>query len=40
VSDSRRRDAIALAILALVPTLLFLDVLLGLNVFYARDVAH
>jgi hypothetical protein len=40
VTSERRRDAIALAILALVPTLLFLDVLLGLNVFYARDVAH
>lgn len=40
VTDQRRRDAIALTILALVPTLLFLDVLLGLNVFYARDVAH
>lgn len=40
MTDSRRRDAIALTILALVPTLLFLDVLLGLNVFFARDVAH
>lgn len=40
LNELRRRDAIALTILALVPALLFLDVLLGLNVFYARDVAH
>lgn len=36
---SRRSDLIALSTLALVPALLFLDVLAGNSVFYARDVA-
>jgi len=40
VTGERRHDAIALAILALVPTLLFLDVLLGINNFYVRDIVH
>jgi hypothetical protein len=33
-----RRDAFVLAFLALVPSLLFLDVLRGLNAFYIRDM--
>lgn len=36
----RRRNAFVLAILALVPALLFFDVLLGIRGFYARDVVH
>lgn len=40
MTESRRHDAIAWTILAAVPTLLFLDVLLGLNGFYIRDVVH
>jgi hypothetical protein len=40
VSTSRRSDAIALTILALVPTLLFLDVFLGSGSLYVRDVVH
>jgi len=41
VSDStRRRDAIALAILAAIITLLFADVLLGINALYVRDIVH
>jgi len=44
VTEARRHDRsahaiLAYAVLALVPTLLFADILLGLNVFYARDVA-
>ena len=39
MTDTRRHDLIAYAILALVPTLLFLDILAGVNSFYARDVA-
>jgi hypothetical protein len=40
VTSSRRSDAIALTILALVPTLLFLDVFLGSGSLYVRDVVH
>lgn len=40
MTKSRRHDIFVLAILALVPTLLFIDVLLGINGFYVRDVAH
>jgi hypothetical protein len=40
VTESRRRDAFVLAILAAVPALLFLDVLLGWRGFYVRDVMH
>ncbi|HYH08608.1 MAG TPA: YfhO family protein [Thermoanaerobaculia bacterium] len=40
MSTSRRSDAIALTILALVPTLLFLDVFLGSGSLYVRDVVH
>lgn len=40
MTNSRRRDAIVLTILALVPILLFLDVFLGINGFYVRDVMH
>jgi hypothetical protein len=36
----RRRAAGAVALLAAVPTLLFLDVLLGFRAFFARDVMH
>jgi hypothetical protein len=39
VTDARRRDVLAFAILAAVPTLLFLDILLGTAVFYTRDVS-
>lgn len=39
MSETRRHDSIAYAILALVPTLFFADILLGFNSFYARDVA-
>jgi hypothetical protein len=37
---TRRTDALALAVLAAIITLLFLDVLLGINALYIRDVAH
>ncbi len=40
MAHARRHDAIVFAILAAVPTLLFLDVLLGINGFYVRDVLH
>lgn len=40
VSAARRLDALVWSILALVPTLLFLDVFLGINGFYVRDVMH
>jgi hypothetical protein len=40
VSESRRADAIALSILALLPILLFADVLLGINSFYTRDITN
>ena len=36
----RRSDLLALAILAALATLLFLDVLAGINSFYVRDVTH
>jgi hypothetical protein len=36
----RRSDAIALAALALIVTLLFADVIAGLNVFFLRDITH
>ncbi|HEX8617514.1 MAG TPA: hypothetical protein VF911_08005, partial [Thermoanaerobaculia bacterium] len=39
MTETRRHDLIAYAILALVPTLLFIDVLAGFNTFYARDVS-
>ncbi len=39
MTDARRRDLLAIAILAAVPTLLFLDILLGTAVFYTRDVS-
>ncbi len=38
MSSERRANAIALGVLALLPTLLFLDVLLGINSFYTRDI--
>jgi hypothetical protein len=38
--SERRPNAIALSILALLPTLLFLDVLLGFNSFYTRDITY
>lgn len=38
MSSERRSNAIALGVLALLPTLLFLDVLLGINSFYTRDI--
>lgn len=37
---NQRLEAGTLAILALAPTLLFLDVLLGINAFFARDFMH
>lgn len=40
MSTSRRSDAIALTILAVVPTLLFIDVFLGTGSLYVRDVVH
>jgi hypothetical protein len=39
VTETRRHDLIAYAILALVPTLLFIDVLTGVNALYVRDIA-
>jgi hypothetical protein len=39
VTDRRRHDLIAYAILTLVPTILFADILLGINSLYARDIA-
>ncbi|MEA2463824.1 MAG: hypothetical protein QOJ98_1571 [Acidobacteriota bacterium] len=39
MTDRRRHDLIAYAILALVPTILFADILLGFNSLYARDIA-
>lgn len=39
MTESRRRDWFALAFLAILPTVLFLDVVLGKGVFYIRDVA-
>lgn len=39
MNESRRRDLSALAFVGLVPSILFLDVLLGKGVFYVRDVA-
>lgn len=38
MSESRRHDAVAITILIAVPSVLFLDVLLGWGVFYTRDV--
>ncbi len=40
MNAGRRSDIIALAVLAAIITLLFADVLLGINALYARDVAH
>jgi hypothetical protein len=40
VTAARRRDAFVLALLAVVPILLFLDVFRGINAFYARDMLH
>ena len=37
---SRRADTIALATLILLGTLVFVDVLLGLNGFYMRDLTR
>jgi hypothetical protein len=37
---ARRHDTIALAALAAIVTLLFADVLLGVNALYVRDIAH
>jgi hypothetical protein len=37
---TRRRDAIVLSLLALLITLCFLDVLLGIKSFYIRDIAY
>jgi len=37
---TRRHDAIALAVLAALITLVFADVLLGINVLYVRDIVH
>jgi hypothetical protein len=39
VTDERKKDWVALAILAALPTLLFADVLLGFHVLYTRDVS-
>jgi hypothetical protein len=39
-TTTRRHDAIALAILAAIISLLFADVLLGINVLYVGDIAH
>ncbi len=39
MTEARRHDLIAYAILALVPTLLFIDVVAGINSFYVRDIA-
>lgn len=39
-ASSRRADLIALAILTLLITILFADVLLGINALYIRDIAH
>lgn len=38
--STRRHDAIALAVLAALITLVFADILLGYNVFYVRDIVH
>lgn len=40
MTESRRADAIALAILTSLITLLFIDVLLGFNSLYIRDIVH
>jgi hypothetical protein len=40
VTEARRHNAFVLAILAIVPILIFLDVFLGINGFYVRDVMH
>lgn len=39
-TGARRTDLIALAILTALITLLFIDVLLGINAMYIRDIAH
>ena len=36
--SERRHDLIALSILVIVPTILFIDVLVGTNVLYLRDI--
>ncbi|HYK00446.1 MAG TPA: hypothetical protein VE974_01735 [Thermoanaerobaculia bacterium] len=38
MTESRRHDLLAIAVLVAIPSLLFLDVLLGWGVFYLRDV--
>jgi hypothetical protein len=40
VTKARRHDALVVAILTVVPALLFADVLFGVNGLYARDVMH
>ena len=40
MTGTRRHDAIAIAILALLPAILFFDVLIGTHGFYLRDLAH
>ena len=40
MTETRRHDAIALAVLAAIITLVFADVLLGINVLYVRDLVH
>ena len=40
MTEARRHDSIALAILALVATLLFVDVLAGTHNFYMRDLTR
>ncbi|HEX6639553.1 MAG TPA: hypothetical protein VF215_00495, partial [Thermoanaerobaculia bacterium] len=37
---ANRRDAIVLAVLGIVPLLLFADVVCGINAFYIRDMLH
>ena len=40
MTDERRRDSIAVSILALLPALLFIDVLAGLRCLYLRDLSN
>ncbi|HEX7831283.1 MAG TPA: hypothetical protein VF787_16620 [Thermoanaerobaculia bacterium] len=40
MTSEKKKDWVALAILAALPTLLFADILLGYNVLYTRDVAQ
>jgi len=39
MTESRRKNTLAIAILLAIPTALFLDVILGSGVFYVRDIA-